>query len=496
MEEEPTEAVRAERIAMFREIAGEEMDLDTCSALLASNDWNVESTIRNLFDGPHPKPDAHASASATSTSPSDSDSATAKFIEHLMMADEAELQRNGHSSSSFNEFRERELFGRRDSSSDEQASFLDRTSRVRRRGVSPDRPDSSNGFFNPTRLTRTPPSSAPTPPFSFVGKLKEFITGQSQETAASAARRFATEFDRIVGPQHSTPEFFESSFEDALLSASTERRMLACYLHSPLHPDSELFCKDIICSRQVLQALNDVRVWGGSIENSEGYLASSKVLAAAFPCLILISTDRTGGRDARVIDRIYLDDPNEVNVADKVAARIASAKIARFTQQGAYIPPQEAERVNERRRVVQEQDAALQSSLEADRKKLEEKRLREQQEEQERIRKREEEDKYNRELNLKRQRIQPEPEKILDISTIRFQFPGGQKLQRRFLSNDTIGYIRDFLDVHLADNTETPRLRYALFSSYPKREFNDISQTLKEAGLCPQGVLMLQDLDA
>ena len=46
------------------------------------------------------------------------------------------------------------------------------------------------------------------------------------------------------------------------------------------------------------------------------------------------------------------------------------------------------------------------------------------------------------------------------------------------------------------DQLKTPKLRYALIQNYPKKTLDDNEATLKDAGLVPQAVLMLQDLDA
>lgn len=453
---EPNELERAERIRAFREIAGEELDEETSEALLASNDWNVEATARNFFEGP--------------TSPRNQPSAPP-----VGMMEPQAFQ--------FDE----------EDDSDEAASFLHRMDeggvRSRRRGVSPDRVD-----FPPT-TARIRTGNVPSAPSRSIAQMaKEALMGQvHHESSGAAARKFVAEFDRLVGAEAAVPEFFESSFEDALLSASTERKLLVVYLHSPWHPFSESFCRDVLCSRPVLNALVDARVWGGSLEHPEGYLASSKVQAAGYPCIILITADRE--RNARVADKLYVDDIHEPGLAERFAARITSARTARPVPVATpTVDPRVAE---ERRRVLEEQDAALQAAIEQDRRREAEKKEREQAEEAERMRKQEEEERKAREFDAKRASIRPEPAVgSPDITTLRFQFPGGSKISRRFNGDDTVQYVRDVLDVHLADQLKTPNLRYALVLNYPKKTIEESNITLKEAGLVPQAVLFLQDLDA
>jgi hypothetical protein len=500
--EEPNEQVRTERVKQFRDIAGDDLDEDTCAALLASNDWNVETTARNFFEGPNsPKYGGgnHSSTSGvgattttTTTTTGNESGENGAGIETSGLPPDFDAQ----AAAAF-----QQVFGVDDDEDDDEgdinneaAAFLGGVRARRGRGFSPDR-DSFN--FQPsgavagrTRNSVLPP--LPSKPISIL--IKEAFTGQSSESSASAARRFAAEFDKIVGADSSAPEFFESSFEDALLSASTERRMLAVYLHSPLHPMTDFFCREVLCSRLVLNALADVRVWGGSIDHVEGYLASTKVQAAGFPCIVLIATDR--GRDAKIVDRLYIDDPSEPNLPERFAARIAAARNFR-PQPAAAAAPVDQREVDERRRVVEEQDAALRQAMEEDRRRAEEKRERERAEEAERQRKIQEEKRKEEEFASKRARIRPEPDASTpEIANIRFQFPGGSKILRRFNGSDTVGYVRDVLDIHLVDVLKTPSLRYALMLNYPKKTLEDNEVSLKDAGLVPQAVVFLQDLDA
>ena len=346
--EEPEAQVRDERIRQFRDIVGDDLDEETCAALLSSNSWNVEATARTFFEDPNsPRIEPQQQ-----TGPID--------FGHFMDNDESE--------------------------EDERVPFIDDIGGMRaRRGgrvISPEREDLNFGSSSRNRSTFVPPA----PKRSVISIVKEAITGQAQgESSSFAARRFAAEFDKLVGSDSDVPEFFESSFEDALLSASTDQRLLVAYLHSSLHPDSEKFCRDVLCSRPVLHALADARVWGGSVQQAEGYLASAKLQPAGFPCLVLITTER--GRDAKIIDRLYVDDINEPNLAERIAMRINAARNYRTV---ATTPPQvsavDHRVVDERRRVVEEQDAALRQAMEDDRRREEEKRAREREQEEEKKR--------------------------------------------------------------------------------------------------------------
>ena len=89
-----------------------------------------------------------------------------------------------------------------------------------------------------------------------------------------------------------------------------------------------------------------------------------------------------------------------------------------------------------------------------------------------------------------------------DVARLRFNLPNGKKVDRRFRASDTIETVRAFLVVHFHEQgikTKNPKYpRLGLITNFPKREFGeeDGRLSLEEAGLAPQAVVMVQDLDA
>ncbi|KAH9259574.1 hypothetical protein BASA81_001996 [Batrachochytrium salamandrivorans] len=468
---------RAQRVAEFRDVVGGEMDESLCTTLLASNSWNVEATVRQFFEGPQKNPQSIA---AFGNDGEEEGHEEGDFLlRQQQRLEEEEEEEEGDSD---------EFGGKRG----------DGGVRARRRQVFA---SSTAGEQQPqlAQIRRTPPAN----PSSFMSLVKEALCGpQDAIGAASLARKFANEFDRIVGPNTPGPQFFESSFDDALFSATRERRMLCIYLHSPMHPATEQFCKNVVCSRAVLQALSDVRIWGGSVETCDGYVASSKLQCAAFPCLVLLS-GAEGGQQATIVDRIYWDSAAEAGEAERIALRISTAREMRggrnapLPQQQQQQPQQDSWELQERRRMVQEQDAALQRALEDDRRKLAEKQEQERAEQEERERVEQQVEQERNALLLKQSQILPEPAPSTTepVATLRFNFPQGQKLSRRFLASDTVGYVRTVLECHVADQNIALQ-RFALSSNFPKRVYDNDGDTLQQAGLFPQAALFVQDLNA
>lgn len=137
-----------------------------------------------------------------------------------------------------------------------------------------------------------------------------------------------------------------------------------------------------------------------------------------------------------------------------------------------------------------QQDREYLESLEADRlrdeelRRLEEEQTsqqnREEEERQSAVRQEEEEhERQQNMLELKRQSVRAKPAPSCDATIdgvhhrlvlLRFRLHNGTKFERRFLSNDTLQFIRDYLDVELHDRG-LEVTNYELATSYPKRVF-------------------------
>ena len=81
-------------------------------------------------------------------------------------------------------------------------------------------------------------------------------------------------------------------------------------------------------------------------------------------------------------------------------------------------------------------------------------------------------------------------------ANVRFVLPSGGKLNHKFDEAGTPAVLFAYLKVHFREHN-VPIENIGLSTSFPKRSLDeDGSQTLVEAQLAPQAVLMVQDLDA
>ena len=96
--------------------------------------------------------------------------------------------------------------------------------------------------------------------------------------------------------------------------------------------------------------------------------------------------------------------------------------------------------------------------------------------------------------------MQPEPDQgsAGGCANIRFVLPTGTKLLRRFAPDQTVAALRAFLVVHFHEKKIDIK-NIGLSANFPRKTYNseeDDNLTLVEAGIAPQAVLMVQDLDA
>lgn len=70
-------------------------------------------------------------------------------------------------------------------------------------------------------------------------------------------------------------------------------------------------------------------------------------------------------------------------------------------------------------------------------------------------------------------------------------------MDRRFEADATVAEVRGFLALHLADN-DIPIKNFSITTNFPRRSYTEADDALSvvEAGLHPQAVLFVHDLDA
>jgi FAS-associated factor 2 len=162
----------------------------------------------------------------------------------------------------------------------------------------------------------------------------------------------------------------------------------------------------------------------------------------------------------------------------------------------------------EESRLRAEQDAEYHEALAADRNREDERRnaaereRREREEEEEAVRVREamEESRIDDARSVVGRSGGEPPAGSPGVARLRFALPNGKRVDRRFRGSvDTIGTMRAFLVVHFHEESGSGGMRnIGLSTNFPRRTYeeSDDGMTLEEAGLAPQAVVMVQDLDS
>lgn len=163
----------------------------------------------------------------------------------------------------------------------------------------------------------------------------------------------------------------------------------------------------------------------------------------------------------------------------------------------------------------EQQDREYQESLEADRQREEALRLQEQlaleaqqREEEERQRALEEQ---KRAEQARKDTIEAKRALLLDApasrippagasyktATLKFHLHNGTRLERIFYAHDTLQRVRDYIDVEFFDR-EIAITNYELATNFPKKVYGAdmVDVTLQDAGLAPQSLVFVQDLDS
>jgi len=350
-------------------------------------------------------------------------------------------------------------------------------------------------------------------PFWIIGKTISFmlrpisyflIGGSVPKDCECAAESFILQFESAICKKNQNifvPKFLRMSYKQAISKCFNEKKFLMVYLHSPLHEDTPSFCS-VLSSQGINDFLSNcemIEIWGGSVWHGEAYSASISLKANRFPQTVLL----------------LCNSPNQVQVMERFDGNVSldaiiersNIALAQFQVQMENARRVQRER-EQTRQLLNEQDAEYRAALEADRlvqqqkerEILIEKRAKEEEQRkaEEEITKQKERENYKKNrLAYLEENVGEEPRLGAGTTRIRLQLPSGAKLDRKFLKEETLESVAEFLELYLLRiNSEIQRFGFS--TNYPKRNFSkeEYDLSLSEAGLHPQSVLLVIDLDA
>eukprot|EP01041_Mallomonas_annulata_P007510 gene7510-15368_t len=311
------------------------------------------------------------------------------------------------------------------------------------------------------------------------------------------SRNFKSDFESKYGSNH--PTFYEKSYNSAVTTAFRGPKFLLVYLHSPLHDDTNRFCRQVLNSQNLSRVITDNMVfWGGRVWDPEAYGLGIQLGVSSFPFLALLVCQSE--RSVQVVDKI------QGMIEERLLIERLQNTITAFGSEINRMR-QEVSMREQSTQLREEQDREYREAMEADRKARERKQqeidLQTQREEEERQREELENalrlsQQLARETVVTRARAALTEEPAANdalAAMIRFQLPQGTKIARRFRNAETIQMVYDYLTVYFDDNKMEIK-NFVVSTNYPKRQMDDMSMNMELAGLYPRGMLFVQDLDA
>jgi len=346
-----------------------------------------------------------------------------------------------------------------------------------------------------------------------LGRRQQPLMPSDATDQTGALEQFSREFAERYGDCH--PVFYlgslESALKDSLQTRAVDRKLLAIYLHHDNSILANVFCSQVLCQESIVNVLsNNFITWSWDLTSEAnrahlltmctqhfGSVAAStvrKFKADELPLLLIISRNRSINEVVNVIQA-------SVTVDELMTQLIQASENFQGQLQQEIV--EEGER-DEREQMKRDQDEAYQESLQADRakevmKQQEEAEQRQIEEVMERALHEEEE--RQRQIKEEKEATQlslacalpeePPADCQHTMARIRFRLPGGEILTRRFLGENKLQILLNFVSSKGFSSAE-----YKVLTTFPRRDLAqcDSQASLQELKLCPQETVMLEQI--
>ena len=84
---------------------------------------------------------------------------------------------------------------------------------------------------------------------------------------------------------------------DGCCCSGREEKLLLLYLHAPEHPQTDEFCRNVLCSEEVKQLVDrEMLCWGGSIRSSDAYRLADMLMVSTYPTLAVLAPSQAMSR--------------------------------------------------------------------------------------------------------------------------------------------------------------------------------------------------------
>ncbi|KAK8813345.1 hypothetical protein WA158_002937 [Blastocystis sp. Blastoise] len=283
------------------------------------------------------------------------------------------------------------------------------------------------------------------------------------------------------------PEFIAEPLREALNESLADQKPLILYFHNKYHENSERFCNEILCDKDVSETIHEnFLFWGCDISTEYAFehLMRLPLPLTKFPCIYIVR-------------KYHIDKPTRI---------YGSIQGCSFVYFYIYIHVHNnlnlfIYRTEEERSLREQQQQEYQNALERDRileeeRKKEEERqniIQKQKEEEEKM-KLDEENKYKLHIEEIRSTLPSPPS---NGRGIRISLPNGQRFQQIVDPSISIQYLFDITDIYLYDHNIHIR-DFELVTNMPKKTFsrNDTAILLKDEYPSGNIAFFIKDLNA
>lgn len=281
--------------------------------------------------------------------------------------------------------------------------------------------------------------------------------------------------------------------------------LVLVYLHSPLHSDSVPFLRDTLGHCMLRPLLSDssiVKCWGASIHAAEGRRIAHAFRVYGYPFLWM---GRVMNNTMETFFRL------EGRSLSTTSYQLLHMHLEMTIRRYRLINTEQATRdirQREQQALRTEQDREYQEALEEDRRKdrmrvEEERRVHDDILMKQRVLEKELQNK-KKSLEWARMFVGDEPDaRDNDVAMIRFTLPSGLRINRNFRGSQTVRSLRAFLMLYWDGHGNNHDIRmktianFDLLCNFPKKSLKGKDErTLREEGLFPKAVIMVQDMDS
>lgn len=409
-------------------------------------EWNAEIAISRFFDGePSSDPLTEARAAQSVPTPTSRQVANLQY-ESLLAANSTPASPSTGRSQDY-------VVRRIDTSSNAVAAYRP--------------PFLLSALFTPFNLlfrlfsTVLSPLSFLLPSFvsrTFRNLILDSRPSRRQLPPADTARRFIREFEETYSPNPPLP-WVETGFNLTLDNCKKDSKFLLAVLVSPSHDDTHSWIRDTLLSSQFYQFLqthhDELVLWGGSVQDAEGYQVSSSLNCTKFPFAALIcqATEASGTLSSQIREMVVVMRAAGPMSANELVAKLGSVVTAQRVQLSAARAQRAEQQAH--RSLRQEQDSAYERSLAQDRERA--RRRREEEEAKAAAEKRAQQALLEKEMKEQRRqqwrrwrssRLASEPVTSQNVVRLSIRLANGVRVIRKFSADSPLEELYAFVECH------------------------------------------------